>query len=62
MGKGEKSAAAMMWRGFVQSKTRVDQRSGGTKKADAKLMFRLGSRAPSDTTVVSGYPKVCLAY
>jgi hypothetical protein len=60
--RGAKSAAAMIWRGFVQCKTRVLQRSGGTKKADATLTFRLGSRAPSDTEVVNGSPGICLAY
>jgi hypothetical protein len=60
--RGAKSAAAMIWRGFGQCKTRVLQRSGGTKKADATLTFRLGSRARSNTPVVNGGPRVCLAY
>jgi hypothetical protein len=62
MGKGAKSAAAMIWMGFGQCKTLLLQRSGGTKKADATLTFRLGSRARSNTPVVNGGLRVCLAY
>jgi hypothetical protein len=60
--RGAKRAAAIIWRGCGQCKTRVLQKSGGTKKADATLTFRLGSRARSNTPVVNGGPRVCLAY